>query len=120
MIQIVRSAQQLIGLIEDDAVITVLQPDTAYLTSRLCRELRDAVHAWSQGDRSPAARQQIEDLILVLGSMNLQVTIGVTDIFDIVRDLDAAQRDGLALLPGCDRPVLRLALQPKTATVAWF
>lgn len=118
MIHIVRSAQQLIGLIEEDAVITVLQPDTAYLTNRLCRELRDAVHAWSQGDRSPAARQQIDDLISVAASMNLWVAIGATDIFDVVRDLDAAQRDGLALLPGCDRPVLRLALQPKTATAA--
>lgn len=119
MIHIVRSAQQLIGLIEEDAVITVLQPDSTFITSRLSRELRDAVHAWSQGDRSPAARQRIEDLVSVAGSMNLRVAVGALDIFDIVRDLDAAQRDGLALLPGCDRPVLRLALLPETATAAW-
>ena len=113
MMTIVHDGTELINRIEADAVVRVLQPDTAYLTNRLCRLLRDAVHAWSKGDHSLAAREQIENLLLVAGSLGYQVGVACADIFTAVSDLDAAVQDGLALMPHFDRPVLRLALQPK-------
>ena len=111
--KVVHTGSELINRIEADAVVRVLQPDTAHLTNCLCRNLRDAVHAWSQGDHSHAARQQIENLLMVAGSLGYQVGVGCQDIFAAVGDLDAAVQDGLALMPHFDRPVLRLALQPK-------
>ncbi|MBK1838405.1 MULTISPECIES: hypothetical protein [Azospirillum] len=113
MMRIVRDGTELINCIEADAVLRVLQPDTAPLTNRLCRLLRDAVHAWSHGEHSPAAREQIENLLLVAGSLGYQVGLECTDVFTAVGDLDAAVQGGLALMPHFDRPVLRLALQPK-------
>ncbi|KAA0675972.1 hypothetical protein [Roseomonas genomospecies 6] len=115
MMTVVYSADELITRIEADAVIAVLQPDAAFLTNRLGRQLRDAVWAWSHGDRSPAARQRIEDQVLAAGALGYTVGIGCTDIFTAVPDLDVAVEQGLALMPGFDRPLLRLALQPKAS-----
>ena len=115
MMNIVHSADELITRIEEDAVIAVLQPDTAFLTNRLGRQLRDTVWAWSHGDRSSAVRARIEDLVLTAGMLGYVVGISSTDIFSAVPDLDGAVERGLVLMPGCDRPLVRLSLQPKAS-----
>ncbi|CAO3401680.1 hypothetical protein [Azospirillum palustre] len=72
--------------------------------------LQEILQRWACGQRGAADRRKLDMIVQAAAAMNYQLTLSVQDIFDVVEDLDAALDAGLLLLPGFDRPVIRVHL----------
>lgn len=111
----VRSGAALAACIEDDAIIRVLTAEQSAATMKFVDWLQETLQRWACGQRGAAERRTLDMIVQAAAAMNYQLTLSVQDIFDIVEDLDAALAAGMVLLPGFDRPVIRVHLLSKGA-----
>ncbi|TWA79140.1 hypothetical protein FBY14_13311 [Azospirillum brasilense] len=102
------SGSDFMKCINADALVHIGQAPGSNLFNFLAKKLQAAAWAVSRGQWSPEKEEDLDNLITVIGYTGFYVWLEATDIFGCVDDLDTAVEGGLMLLPGFDRPVLRI------------
>ncbi|TWA79131.1 hypothetical protein FBY14_1332 [Azospirillum brasilense] len=111
----VRSGAGLAACIEDDAIIRVILAEQSAATMKFADWLQETLQRWACGQRCAADRRKLDMIVQAAEAMGYRLSLTVQDIFDIVEDLDTALDAGLVLLPGFDRPLIRVHLLSKGA-----
>ncbi|CAO3408508.1 hypothetical protein [Azospirillum largimobile] len=106
----VRSGAALAACIEDDAIIRVIPAEQSAATMKFVDWLQESLQRWACGQRGAVERRKLDMVVQAAEAMDYRLSLTVQDIFDVVEDLDAALDAGLVLLPGFDRPVIRVHL----------
>lgn len=114
----VHSGATLATRIEDEAIIRVIPVEQSAATIKLAILLQETLQRWAYGQRGATERRKLDMIVRAAEAMDYRLSLKVQDIFDVVEDLDAALDAGLVLLPGFDRPVIRVHLVGKDAMPA--
>lgn len=113
----VQSGATLAACIEGEAIIRVIPAEQSVATMKLVDWLQETLQRWARGQRGGAERRKLDMIVQAAEAMDYRLSLTVQDIFDVVEDLDAALDAGLVLLCGFDRPVIRVHLVGKRATL---